>query len=240
MMYEQKRGDREKRAREIFSEEDKLGTEMLDIEELRRAISRIGLPSNEASVAGILQRHSSSTMVEGGVTFQEFLSVIVEAWGRVENAEFNDKLAQLHRGAPGFEPIEGLRAFSWLGRNSPANYMLRSIRNLWPYACRRVALLRNRAYNPGLDLELMEVLLDTHEGGRVPGANSVEDLARLASSQPHTAEGGLAVRIEATASSMERWPDAGKIVCVPLRGLPENAGPGGLHKVRMFWKKMTA
>ncbi|CAK0856291.1 unnamed protein product, partial [Prorocentrum cordatum] len=183
--------------------------------ELKRAVSRIGLANNEASLAGILQRHSSSTMAEGGVSFQEFLSVIVEAWGRVENAEFSDQLAQIHRGVPGHEPIEGLRAFSWLGRASPANYVLRSIRNLWPYACRRVALLRNKAYNPSLDPDLMEVLLDTHEGGRVRGANTVEDLARLASAQPHTAEGGLAVRIELTASSIERWPHAD----VPLESL---------------------
>jgi len=151
-----------------------------------------------------------------------------------------------------------------------------------------VALLRNKAYNPSLDPDLMEVLLDTHEGGRVRGANTVEDLARLASAQPHTAEGGLAVRIELTASSIERWPHADvpleslstlkqeeaalaearsayhrgepvvsdeeydklreavrvsarrKIVCVPVRGLPENSGPGGLHRARMFWRKLTS
>ncbi|CAK0880956.1 unnamed protein product, partial [Prorocentrum cordatum] len=42
-----------------------------------------------------------------------------------------------------------------------------------------------------------------------------QDLARLASAQPHTAEGGLAVRIELTASSIERWPHAD----VPLESL---------------------
>lgn len=237
LMYDSKREDRVKRARKIFTDEDKMGTEVLDRDELKRAAERIGLPSHEAAVVGMLQRHSGSC-VDGGINFEEFLNVLTEAWGRVPSPEFHEDFSVLHKKVPGCVSIEGLRSYSWLGRNSPPNYALRSLRNLWPYALRRVAILQNKAYNPDLDPEKMTVLLDTYEGGRVPGVNNVMDLAARAAASLPTAEGGLVVRVVPTLSALERWPDGGEVTYVPLRGLPENLGPRGLQAMQVWWKNV--
>jgi len=196
---------------------------------VKTALGGIGLRPDDFSVAGILQRHAASDPSRIS-SKEEFAGVVREAWGQTRSVGFDSRLKQVHEGVQGHAPLEGLRALVFVGRESPINWVMRLMRHSWPYAINRVVIMRNRGPNPDLDPELMEeffpwVIRDYSKAG----LTTASELAQSATGDAATAAGGFVVRMESFC------PDA-PTTYVPLRGLPENAPPGGLAN---FWHRLT-
>lgn len=233
-LYAQKKHDRVERVKRVFSKNDPDGTGFLDEKRLESAVSQVGLPANVASILGVLQRHNQKG--DGRITSAEFASIVNEVWGKVPTPTFSDRLENLYQNVPGHTPLSGLRGISFIGRESPVNWTLRKVRNIWPYAVKRVAILRNTCDNPTLDPELMEVVIDTYEGGGMRDLNTTADLAELIAAQSCTSKGGFAVRLLPTYQASLRWPDGEQSHIVPLRGLGENPDMGMVSKLTSWFR----
>eukprot|EP00933_Yihiella_yeosuensis_P065835 TRINITY_DN69838_c0_g1_i1.p1 TRINITY_DN69838_c0_g1~~TRINITY_DN69838_c0_g1_i1.p1 ORF type:complete len:305 (-),score=31.95 TRINITY_DN69838_c0_g1_i1:167-1081(-) len=201
-------------------DDDSSGT--LDARQLAVALEKIGLRSDEGAIAGILQRQDHGNT--GTISREEFPNVVAEAWGKVPcKMNFSNKLDALHAKTP-FAPLNGDRAVGFLGRDSPAGWMLKSIRNMYPFALKRAAILRNTENNPNLNPEKMEVVLNSYEESGQLEFRTVAQLAKAAEIAP-VAKGGFVTRLVYVNENPEEEP---LTLYVPLRGLPENKTNGGL------------
>jgi len=225
-LYAQKRAHREKRIQSVFERCDIDGSGTLDSTQLRSAMELIGMPAADAVVHGLLFRHARREQTR--IHPDEFSNVVAEVWGRFPDATFCDQLEAVD------SSLTGSLAVSFIGRQSPAGWVLRLVRNAWPYALKRVTILRNTGDNPALDPSLMETLIDTYEGQVVGGLNTALELAHMAVQQPPTSKGGIAVRFVATPHGAEAWPEGGHSTVVPFRGLPENVSPGLFGRLRSW------
>jgi len=229
--WDQKRTDRADRVQRVFGKCDKDNSKSLDAEQLKRALQAIGMPATEDWVHGLFQRHNKQG--DGKMLSHEFENVVAEAWGRVPDPQFSDQFHRVHA------QMTGDHCFNFIGRMSPVGWVLRLVRNLWPFALKRVAILRNTYENPKYQPELMETLIDTYEGQKVRGINNAMELAELASEQPAEAKGGLVVRIQPTMRGALHWPEGGASTLVPLRGFQEN-DPGLVGKMGGWFRAFRA
>eukprot|EP00928_Gymnodinium_smaydae_P061308 TRINITY_DN45415_c1_g1_i1.p1 TRINITY_DN45415_c1_g1~~TRINITY_DN45415_c1_g1_i1.p1 ORF type:complete len:319 (-),score=29.30 TRINITY_DN45415_c1_g1_i1:49-1005(-) len=230
-LYVHKRLDREARISRVFEKADGDGDGALKATEFRSALEDIGMPVNEAVISGLMNRHNETT--DGLIYLNEFTNVVHEAWGRVPDPHFSEDLSAVH------ESLSGVHNLSFIGRQSPASWVLRMVRNAWPFALKRVAILRNTRENPALAPELAETLVDSYEGQLEKGLHITLDLAEMASRQPPTAKGGLMVRIEPTQPGAARWPEGGACTVVPLFGHGENYGGSIFSRMSAMLKGMS-
>eukprot|EP00440_Ansanella_granifera_P001047 gb/GFBE01001129.1/.p1 GENE.gb/GFBE01001129.1/~~gb/GFBE01001129.1/.p1 ORF type:complete len:307 (+),score=38.74 gb/GFBE01001129.1/:1-921(+) len=212
-LYEQKKQRRAAYIDELFDffDDDQAGS--LDRTQLVKALKSIGLPADDGAVAGILQRKDEGGT--GTITRTEFPKVVQEAWGQVPVTNFSNRLGELHAE----EPLDGERALSFLGRTSPSGWVLRAVRNMWPYAVKDCVILRNASDNPGMDPALMEIWMEDYEHGPVM---YVEHVAQEAAKQAPTAKGGFVVRVV----PVDPPADGDGMLHIPFRGLPENGKKG--------------
>mmetsp|Transcript_23629 Transcript_23629/g.56054 ORF Transcript_23629/g.56054 Transcript_23629/m.56054 type:complete len:284 (-) Transcript_23629:33-884(-) len=207
-MYETKKKRRAEFIEELFVyyDDDKSG--FLSKEQLQKALRDIGLAWDDGSIAGMLQRRD---MDQNGVISQtEFPEVVKEAWGQIPTMTFSNKLGDLYKG----DPLDGDRAVMFLGRTSPAGWVLRSVRNMCPYALRGCQILQNVCNNPEMNPEYMEAWMAEYHTGPVM---TVEEVAEAAAASPTTV-GSLCVRLDA----VDKPDDGPGTVYVPIRGLPSN------------------
>lgn len=231
-LYKQKEKDAAKLLEELFRRFDSGSAGRLGDVQLRSALADLGLRPHDHQVADMLQRHNHSG--DGLVTPTEFEAIVQEAWGRSRSVAFDDRLAELHGGARGHSPIEGMRAVAWVGRMSPVHWVLRLLRQAWPFAVQRVLLMRNTASNPNMDPALMEVHLETFVRESTGGLVTANDLAQVAAAVHPSQQGGLVVRLDGCSSG-------GTTVYVPLRCLPENApAPGVFGSALLSFRPMWA
>lgn len=227
-LWAQKRDDRSARIERIFEKCDLDQSQSLDSEQLRTALNLIGMPATEDWVHGLFQRHNKKN--DGRMLPNEFVKVVNEAWGRVPDPSFCDQFTKVH------PEITGMHGYSFIGRESPASWTLRVVRNLWPFALKRVAILQNKYENPRYERHLMETIVDTYEGApNVRGLTTAMDLAMMASEKHPEAKGGLVLRVVPSLRGALQWPEGGASTFIPFRGFAENT-PGMMGKVSGWFK----
>jgi len=217
-LYDRKRKRRSEFIEELFDyfDADKSGT--LDKEQLTKALKEIGLAWDDGSVQGMLQRKDID--FSGTISRDEFPEVVKEAWGKIPDLAFSDRLGDLYKGHTGVQSLDGDRAVLFLGRTSPAGWALRGVRNMWPHALRGCQVLQNVCNNPELNPEYMEAWMADYN--TTPEMH-VEGVARVAAEKGPTDKGGLMIRLDPVDA-----PAGGGTgtVFAPLRGLPSNKKKG--------------
>lgn len=225
-LYRAKEAETVRRVGDLFRAFDATGTGVLKDSDLRGALASIGVRPDDHQVAGILQRHA---VHEDGLIWKEqFAGVVQEAWGRTKQVAFDDRLTDIHRGLPDHAPLEGKRVLLWLGRESPVHWAMRLLRHAWPFAVKRVVIMRNCTQNADMDPQHMEAYFEWVHQSSQPGVLNAADLAQHAAAQPPHAKGGFSVRLDPFE------PNASSIY-VPLRGLPKNRAKG-LGLVTSFFR----
>mmetsp|Transcript_54113 Transcript_54113/g.150106 ORF Transcript_54113/g.150106 Transcript_54113/m.150106 type:complete len:324 (+) Transcript_54113:2-973(+) len=227
VLYAQKRQDRERRTQVVFEKCDTDRAKSLDAKQLCQAMRMVGMPAVDAVAHGLIYRHGRKG--DGRIHQEEFANVVTEIWGRVPEAVFSSSLAKMDAS------LVGMNSVSFVGRQSPAAWVLRLLRNAWPYALKRVAIMQNTRDNPNFELDRTTMIIDTYEGQNVQGITTAMDLAEIAARQPPTARGGLLVRMVPT--NIERFPEGGVHTVVPFRGLPENRPANLLGQMKRWFKR---
>lgn len=230
-LYVKKKEDRSKHIEELFDVFDTDKSGILNKDVLKQVLKEVGLPAHDGFIAGLLQRQDQNG--KGEINREEFPRVVAEAWGQVVEPPFSDKLHVIHKNMPDVVPLNGERAVHFVGRDSPAGWVLRGVRNMWPYALKTTTILRNQGTNPERSPDFMKKFIDMYEEGGPEGISTVHRLALLAAKQTPIMLGGLMIRLEHVAKDRET-------LYVPLRGLPENPGAGGVTNLFKKWSKMFA
>ncbi|CAE7676784.1 ppsC [Symbiodinium pilosum] len=190
-VYDRKRKRRAEFIEELFDRFDADSSGSLDKVQLQNALREIGLAWDDGSIQDIL--HRKDTDSSGTISREEFPEVVKEAWGKIPDLAFSDRLSEIHQGHQGVEPLCGNRAVMFIGRTSPAGWALRSVRNMWPHALRRCQIFQNVCDNPDMNAEHMKAWMSDYNSA--PEMH-VEGVARVAAESGTTSKGGLVVRLD--------------------------------------------
>ena len=74
--------------------------------------------------------------------------------------------------------LGGTQAIAWIGRQVPAHFLLRALRQLWPLDVEDIAILRNDSANPDLDSQRMTLHDRTYVPSVGKGTATAGALAR--------------------------------------------------------------
>lgn len=222
------------RVDELFVAYDVDENGLLDPQELREAISALGLPSDDEPLQQVLRANGIDTWKGTGnldkAGFAKVLNDIGDqtVLGTVP-MHFSSRLNTL-------EPsLEGMRAYNWIARTAPAHFVVRALRNAWP--AKRVtetAIMKNTEDNPMLDPAKMILFSRVHKTEGMLGkfASTAAHFAEATLRAPPTAKGGFVVRIREFEPQAEHY--------VPLRGLKENEGDVALEPASSTMARLLA
>ena len=166
-LYAAKQVDRKAFVDELFDLYDTDKSGALSPMQLKEAMAGIGVPVDEekvgflsaagVTVQGILRRLDENS--DGQMQRKEFEALVQETWGgplAINLIARGPGLSGLYDSAQKIA-LTGTRNLVWCGRTVPSHFVLRSLRNTWPFALKSVALLRNTKDNRDLDPTLMEI-----------------------------------------------------------------------------------
>eukprot|EP00928_Gymnodinium_smaydae_P054964 TRINITY_DN38642_c0_g1_i1.p1 TRINITY_DN38642_c0_g1~~TRINITY_DN38642_c0_g1_i1.p1 ORF type:complete len:317 (+),score=50.82 TRINITY_DN38642_c0_g1_i1:87-1037(+) len=196
-LFRRAREERANYVRDLFHQHLEEGETSLDLTRLRPLLTHIQMPPNDLLLQDLKQRYEG-----GAICLKTFEKIVTEAWGHPPDIQYSDRLADLHAIAQGAHaPIEGPRALLFVGRQSPAFWALRGLRNMWPRALVSVQILRSSD----------EVLMTSFFDAPIPGLKTIDDLVQKGEKD------ALKVRLV----TLE-----GETIDLPLRCLPENITAG--------------